>query len=62
MRNTYLYILTKWQVVVILDSESNQGHDNDDDDDDVGPEVFCMHIYKSVIDTHTHIHIYKIGE
>lgn len=55
MRSTYLYILTKWQLVVILDSESNQGHDNDDDDG-VGPEVFCMHIYKSVIDTHTHIY------
>ena len=57
MQNTYLYILTKWQLVVILDAESNQGHgndgdeDDDDDDDDVGPEVFCMHKYKSVIDT-----------
>jgi len=51
MRNTHTHacILTKWQPVVILDSESNQGHDNDvDDDDGVGPEVFCVHIYIKV--------------
>lgn len=63
MRNTYLYILTKWQRVVILDSESNQGHDNDDDDG-VGPEVFCMptYMYESVIDTHSYIYRKKSTE